>query len=350
MRILTSLGAPDSPTRVHPPTRPLARIAVVQHRWRGSREATENELAEGIAAAAGLGARLVLLPELTLQRYPADTLPAGVPAETAEDLDDGPTARFAAELARHHGIHVHASVYRRDPASTEDGLGTNTAVLHAPDGTRTAATDKLHIPVTEGYHEDRYFRPARPADPYPVTELPELAGLRLGLPTCWDEWFPELARLYALGGAELVVYPTAIGSEPGFPGFDTEPLWRQVILGNGIANGLFMAVPNRWGDEGLVTFYGSSFISDPFGRVLVRAPRDESAVLVADLDLNQRRDWLDLFPFLRTRRPDTYGALTDPVLAPPINAGRRHEAVQVDADDARVAATEPAVEAAGAGQ
>ncbi|OMH31326.1 nitrilase-related carbon-nitrogen hydrolase [Tersicoccus sp. Bi-70] len=297
---------------MHPPTRQPVRIAVVQHRWRGSREATENELAEGIAAAAGLGARLVLLPELTLSRYPADTLPDGVPAEAAEDLDDGPTARFAADQSRRHGIHVHASVYRRDPATTGDGLGTNTAVLHAPDGTRVAATDKLHIPVTEGYYEDRYFRAAAPADPYPVTELGELSGLRLGMPTCWDEWFPELARLYSLAGAELLVYPTAIGSEPGFPGFDTEPLWRQVILGNGIANGLFMAVPNRWGDEGLVTFYGSSFVSDPFGRVLVRAPRDESAVLVADLDLDQRRDWLDLFPFLRTRRPDTYGALLRP--------------------------------------
>ncbi len=111
----------------------------------------------------------------------------------------------------------------------------------------------------------------------------------------------------------MLCYPTAIGSEPDHPDFDTQPLWQQVIVGNGIANGLFMVVPNRFGTEGLITFYGSSFISDPYGRVLVQAPRDEAAVLVADLDLAQRRDWLELFPFLETRRPDSYAALTAPV-------------------------------------
>jgi len=113
----------------------------------------------------------------------------------------------------------------------------------------------------------------------------------------------------AASGADVIVYPTAIGSEPDHPGFDTEPLWEQVIRANGIANGTFMVVPNRIGTEGPVSFYGSSFISDPYGRVLVQAPRDEPAVLVADLDLDQRRDWLTLFPFLATRRPDVYGGL-----------------------------------------
>ena len=130
------------------------------------------------------------------------------------------------------------------------------------------------------------------------------------MPTCWDEWFPEVARLYALGGADLVVYPTAIGSEPDHPDFDTQPLWHKVIVGHAIANGLFVVVPNRTGREGNLTFYGSSFIADPYGRVLAEAPRDAEAVLVAELDLDQRRDWLTLFPFLQTRRPDTYGALS----------------------------------------
>ena len=134
---------------------------------------------------------------------------------------------------------------------------------------------------------------------------PDGLGARIGMPTCWDEWFPEVARNYSLGGAEIVVYPTAIGSEPMFPAFDTQPLWQQVIVANGINSGLFMVVPNRTGDEGALSFYGSSFISDPYGRVLVQAPRDEEAVLVADLDLDQRRDWLELFPFLLTRRPDS---------------------------------------------
>ena len=108
----------------------------------------------------------------------------------------------------------------------------------------------------------------------------------------------------------MLIYPTAIGSEPDHPEFDTQPLWQQVIVGNGIANGTFMVAVNRIGVEGPLTFYGSSFISDPYGRILVQAPRDEPAVLVADLDLDQRRDWLELFPFLTTRRPDAYGSLT----------------------------------------
>lgn len=314
MRVITSLGAPrplsPSPDRATGQGQGPLRVAVVQHRWRGSVEETAAELAEGIAAAAQFGARLVALPELTLMRYPADTFPEGEADAAAEDLDVGATARFASEQARQHGIFVHASVFRRDDEA--DHLGTNTAMLFAPDGTRVASTDKLHIPVTEGYYEDHYFRAATPSEPYPVHE-PQGLDVRLGLPTCWDEWFPELARMYSLRGAQALIYPTAIGSEPGFPEFDTEPLWRQVIVGNAIANGLFMLVPNRWGHEGTLTFYGSSFICDPYGRILARAPRDESAVLVADLDLEQRRDWLQLFPFLRTRRPDTYGALVEPV-------------------------------------
>src|SRR5690606_35420864 len=106
-----------------------------------------------------------------------------------------------------------------------------------------------------------------------------------------------------------------IGTEPDHPAFDTQPLWQQVIVGNGIANGTFMVAVNRIGAETIgdttITFYGSSFISDPYGRILVQAPRTEPAVLVADLDLEARNDWLALFPFLTTRRPGTYSSLTD---------------------------------------
>ncbi len=157
-----------------------------------------------------------------------------------------------------------------------------------------------------GYYENRYFRPGDSG--YPVIEL---GDVRLGLPTCWDQWFPEVARAYSLGGAEVLVYPTAIGSEPDHPGFDTEPLWQQVIVASGIANGTFMVAVNRTGEEASLRFYGSSFISDPYGRILAQAPRDEPAVLVADLDLDQRQDWLELFPLLATRRPDAYSRLTE---------------------------------------
>ena len=189
---------------------------------------------------------------------------------------------------------MHASLYERADGRRRSGY--NTAIVVAPDGAVVARTRKLHIPVTAGYYEDQYFRPG---DDERLSRSSRWARARFGFPTCWDQWFPELARAYSLGGAEVIVYPTAIGSEPDHPDFDTEPLWEQVITGNGIANGTFMVAVNRIGDEPPLRFYGSSFISDPYGRVLVQAPRDEPAVLVADLDLDQRRDWLALFPFLR---------------------------------------------------
>ncbi|GAT00019.1 hydrolase [Mycolicibacterium fortuitum subsp. acetamidolyticum] len=324
--ITLTASAPDSLSRSTASQRPPLRVGLVQHRWRPDVDKLTKVLRDGIDRAAGAGATAVFLPEITLLRYPADT-PAGCnPGDAAEDLTGGPTFALAAEAAQANGIFVHASLYEKAPAA--DGLGYNTAILVSPSGELVGRTRKMHIPISAGYYEDTYFRPG-PADddPYPVYD-PEGLGARIGLPTCWDEWFPEVARNYSLGGAEMVVYPTAIGSEPVFPAFDTQPLWQQVIVANGISSGLFMVVPNRTGDEGTVSFYGSSFISDPYGRVLVQAPRDEEAVLVADLDLDQRRDWLELFPFLVTRRPDSYGRLTAPV-DPAHPYGDGHEATPV---------------------
>jgi N-carbamoylputrescine amidase len=312
VKLIQANGVPESLARVEEPTAAPVRVGLVQHAWVDDPAALVETLRDGIRTAADAGAQVVFLPELTLSRYPADTLPEGTPSDIAESLEDGPTVTFAREAARDFDVHVHASLYERSDEG--DGLGFNTAVIVAPTGEIVARTRKTHIPVTAGYYEDKYFRPGPPDDAYPVVSLDDPA-VRVGLPTCWDEWFPEVARLYSLAGAQLLCYPTAIGSEPDHPDFDTQPLWQQVIVGNGIANGLFMVVPNRYGTEGLITFYGSSFISDPYGRILVQAPRDEAAVLVADLDLTQRQDWLDLFPFLATRRPDSYGALVEPIRA-----------------------------------
>ncbi|MDG4663814.1 nitrilase-related carbon-nitrogen hydrolase [Mycobacterium sp. 236(2023)] len=324
MIVLTAPVAPPLSRTTESSREPL-RVGLVQHRWRPDAGELATVLRSGIDRAAAEGATAVFLPEITLLRYPADE-PGGENADAlAEDLTSGPTFTLAAEAATANGIFVHASLYQRAPGA--DGLGLNTAILVSPAGELVAKTHKLHIPISAGYYEDTYFRAGPADDPYPVYD-PAGLGARIGMPTCWDEWFPEVARSYSLGGAEIVVYPTAIGSEPVFPDFDTRPLWQQVIVANGISSGLFMIVPNRVGDEGSLSFYGSSFISDPYGRVLVQAPRDEEAVLVADLDLDQRRDWLELFPFLLTRRPDTYGALSKPV-EPQSPYGNGHEATAV---------------------
>lgn len=309
--LLTAFGAPPSPARTRPSERAPLRVGLVQERWHPDPETHRTALAAGIRTAGQAGARIVCLQELTLSPYFAIT-PDGPAAAGAapEELETGPTVTFARTVAAETDVYVHASLYER--VDGEDGLGYNTAVVVAPDGRLVSRTRKLHIPVTAGYYEDRYFRPG-PAgdDAYPLVALPTGdVDAQLGCPTCWDQWFPELARAYSLEGAEVLIYPTAIGSEPDHPDFDTQPLWQQVIVANGVANGTFMVAVNRIGSEAPLTFYGSSFISDPYGRVLVQAPRDQPAVLVADLDLDQRRDWLELFPFLTTRRPDAYASLT----------------------------------------
>jgi N-carbamoylputrescine amidase len=314
IRLITQRSLPASPARKRPPEREPLRVAAVQQRWHPDPQVHEAALEEGIELAAAEGAKLVCLQELTLSRYFA-TDPGGPQAAGVqpEELPGGATYRFAARLAGETGVHVHASLYERAPSSPEgeggDGLGFNTAIVVAPSGELLQRTRKLHIPVTAGYHEDRYFRPG-PGDAQPFPLL-ELGQARLGLPTCWDQWFPELARAYSLEGADVLVYPTAIGSEPEHPEFDTQPLWEKVIVGNAIANGVFMVAVNRIGVEPPLRFYGSSFICDPYGRKLVQAPREQPAVLVADLDLDQRYDWLELFPFLTTRRPEAYARLAE---------------------------------------
>ncbi|HEY1914068.1 MAG TPA: nitrilase-related carbon-nitrogen hydrolase [Streptosporangiaceae bacterium] len=308
--LLTSFGSPlGSPARLPAASASaepqLLRAGLVQMCWQEDAAAHADAVRAGVRLAAAQGAQLVCLPELTLSPYFAaeKRLAAGAGAYL-EDLPSGPTVRLATELATELGCAVHASLYEKPG---DGGLGYNTAICVGPDGTLLARTRKTHIPQFPGYHEDLCFRPGDSG--FPVIEV---AGARFGFPTCWDEWFPELARAYALQDAQVLVHPTAIGSEPELPRFDTAPLWQQAICANGLANALFMIVPNRVGAEGLITFYGSSFISDPYGRIVLRAPRDSPAVLVADLDLQQRADWLQ-FGLLRTRRPEVYGSLTEPI-------------------------------------
>ena len=307
--ISSSDDPPSSPARTRPSTRPLFRLGAVQQQWHPDPAEHLAGLADGVATAAGAGAELVCLQELTLSPYFAAL--AGGPEAAGvvpERLREGRTMAWMTEQARKNQVFIVGVVVRGvGKCHTEGVQHSNLRVTRRrPVGPHPKAPHPRHRGLPRGpvLRGRRRRIPGR-----------QVGGSRVGFPTCWDQWFPELARAYSLAGAELLVYPTAIGSEPDHPDFDTQPLWQQVIVGNGIANGTFMVAVNRVGTEQIstgapaITFYGSSFISDPYGRVLVQAPRDRPAVIVADLDLDARVDWLELFPFLSTRRPDAYGPL-----------------------------------------
>jgi N-carbamoylputrescine amidase len=307
-KLITKFDILASPMRDKPPERKPLRVALVQSRWYEDADEHKAVLADGIRLAAGQGAKVICLQELTLSRYFAITTDAYKEAQTlAELIPDGATTHFAKQMAAETGAMIHASLYEKD---IKGGIGFNTAICVAPDGTLLARTRKLHIPRFPGYYEDLYF--AEGDTDFPVTEV---MGARFGFPTCWDQWNPELARIYSLEGAEVLVYPTAIGNEINVD-FDSQPQWQHIITANGLANATFMIAVNRIGTEQGMTFYGSSFISDPYGRILIQAPRDEHTILVADLDLDQRRDWLS-FGLLQTRRPELYTRLTDNDLGAP---------------------------------
>lgn len=282
------------------PGGPVLRVGAVQFAWHEDRSEHLGALASGIRLAAAEGAEVVLCQELTLSPYfCSDPDVADALVTYGEDLETGPTLTFARAMAAELGIVVHASLYER----TADERGYNTAICVDRSGRLLTRTRKTHIPEFPFYHEDRYFEPA--PDDCPVVDV---GGVPFAFPTCWDQWFPELARAVSLAGAAVVVYPTAIGNEPHLPDADTTGMWRQMITANGLANATFMVAVNRIGTEGPLSFYGSSFVSDPYGRIVVEAPRDTAAVLVADLDLAQRDDVLS-WGLLYTRRPERYGRL-----------------------------------------
>jgi N-carbamoylputrescine amidase len=273
-------------------------IAVAQTNWPGNRVEMMERVRSLVAEAAELDAQLVCLQEFTLSPYFASVID---PENYiwAEPLRGGDSDQLFGELARQHGIYIVGSLFEEG----EDGRYWDTATLHAPTGELAGFTRKVHIPQGEGYHEDHYFGGA---DTFPIHDI---AGVKTALPTCYDQWFPELSRIYALGGAEFIFYPTAIGSEPSAPEVDTQEAWQTVMRGQAIANGVYIAAANRTGTEG-VTFYGSSFICDPMGNILAQASRDRTEVIVADLDPAIFEQWRDLFPLLRQRRPEVYGRLT----------------------------------------
>ncbi|MEE2678557.1 MAG: carbon-nitrogen hydrolase [Myxococcota bacterium] len=254
-----------------------------------------------IEQAAQDGARVVCLQELFRSRYPCQTEDAAR-FSLAEPVP-GPTTEAIAKVAAARGVVVVASLFER----RTEGLYHNTAATIDADGTLLGLYRKMHVPDDPLYHEKFYFTPGDLG-----FRSFAAAGVRLGVLVCWDQWFPEAARLTALAGAQILFYPTAIGwqfDEGEAVDAAQHAAWETVQRGHAIANGVFVAAVNRVGEEEGIRFWGQSFVADPFGRVLARASAaDEETLLVeCDLDLVEsvRRDW----PFLRDRRIDAYDEL-----------------------------------------
>ncbi|MBI4522742.1 MAG: carbon-nitrogen hydrolase [Deltaproteobacteria bacterium] len=261
----------------------------------------------GIGKAAGKGAKIVCLQELFRSRYFPQSENASR-FDLAESIP-GPTTDALGQLAREKEIVIVSSIFEKRAA----GIYHNTAVVIDADGSIRGKYRKMHIPDDPGYYEKFYFTPGDLGFPSFQTRYAKVGAL-----ICWDQWFPEAARLVALSGAEILFYPTAIGwlsTEPPKIGRGQLNAWELIQRGHAVANGVYVAAVNRVGREGRLRFWGTSFVSDPFGEIIARAG-DREEILLARCDLRRidetRRNW----PFLRDRRVDAYDSLTARFLEP----------------------------------
>jgi len=286
----------------------VIRVAVVQARCSDDIEANLQSAVASIGVAAERGAHVVCLQELFRSRYFCQAEDAGR-FDLAEPIP-GPSSEALAQAAARHGVVVIGSLFERRSA----GLFHNTAVIFDADGATRGLYRKMHIPDDPLYFEKYYFTPGDLG-----FRSFAVRGARIGTLVCWDQWFPEGARLTALHGAQVLFYPTAIGWHPREKaefGAAQHEAWEIMQRSHAIANGVFVAVANRVGVEENLEFWGGSFLADPFGRILARASHDREEILVADCDLRlideTRRNW----PFLRDRRIDAYHDLNRRFLDP----------------------------------
>lgn len=276
-------------------------LALVQMRCVASREANVEKAVARIAEAAAGGANVVCLPELFAGPYPCQSEDHRQ-FDLAEPIP-GPTSDVLAGAARQHGVVVIGSLFERRDA----GVYHNTAVVFDADGRPAGTYRKMHVPDDPLYYEKFYFTPGDLG----FCSFPTRFG-RVGVGICWDQWFPEAARLVALSGAEVIFYPTAIGwqSDEKEPfGASQHSAWETMMRSHAVANGLFVAAVNRTGVEGQLEFWGASFACDPNGNVLARAGHDAEQTLLVPCDLAQIEAARTHWPFLRDRRIDAYGGL-----------------------------------------
>jgi len=282
-------------------------VGLVQMSMTADPEANLEKAIARVREAAGRGATLICLPELfrTLyigQREDHDLFNLAEPVP-------GPSTEALGKVARELGVVIVASLFeRRAP-----GLYHNTAAILDADGTVAGIYRKMHIPDDPSYYEKFYFTPGDLG-----FKAFDTAAGRIGTLVCWDQWYPEGARLTALQGAAILLYPTAIGWHPAEKaqyGPQQLDAWRTIQRSHAIANGCYVAAVNRVGFEQLdgqgagLEFWGQSFLADPFGVVLAEAPADAEAILVAPLDLKRLEDVRRNWPFLRDRRVDAYAGI-----------------------------------------
>lgn len=287
----------------------ILRVGLVQQSCSADVEANKQKLARNIADVAQQGAQLVILQELHNSLYFCQTENTEL-FDLAEPIP-GPSTDFYGELARKHHIVLVTSLFERRAA----GLYHNTAVVFEADGTIAGKYRKMHIPDDPAYYEKFYFTPGDMG----FQPIDTSVG-RLGVQVCWDQWYPEGARLMALRGAELLIYPTAIGYESSDTPEEQErqrEAWTTVQRGHAVANGLPVVAVNRTGHEPDpsgqtrgISFWGSTFVAGPQGELLYRAPKDEEVNTVVDIDMKRSENVRRWWPFLRDRRIEEFAPLS----------------------------------------
>jgi N-carbamoylputrescine amidase len=263
----------------------------------GSTDEVENIVAVSmlVEEAAAAGAQLILPPELFSGPYFCKVEDEALFA-LARPTTEHPSVRAMQALAEKHKVAIPTSFFERDGQHYY-----NTMAMIGPDGAILGTYRKSHIPDGPGYEEKYYFRPGN--DGFKVWDL---FGHKIGVGICWDQWYPECARVMALMGAEVLLYPTAIGSEPYDADLDTSRMWRRAMLGHAVSNCMPVIAANRIGTEDGQCFYGHSFITDEWGDFLAEFSAEESGVLSATLDLARAAKHRAGMGFFRDRRPQLY--------------------------------------------
>ncbi len=274
-------------------------VAVVQCPLGDAEVATNLARVEAaIRSAAAAGAQLILPPELLEGSYFPQREDEGF-FDRAHELEGHPTLARMAALAAELEVALPVSFFERAGQAFYNSL----AMIDA-DGRLLGVYRKSHIPDGPGYEEKFYFRPGDTGFRVWQTRYG-----RVGVGICWDQWFPEAARAMTLMGAEVLLYPTAIGSEPEQPELDTRDPWQRVMIGHAVANAIPVAAANRVGVEGAITFYGSSFIANARGDKVAELDREESGWAAATFDREALRRERAAWGFFRDRRPELYGVL-----------------------------------------